>query len=172
MEVEGAETQVKLKDGGLAYIRLAKLDDAEALVEMFMKLSPNSIYNRFFVFKDRIDREEATKMAFCCNTDEITLVGLVKESDTIRVIADARVYIQGDKGEIGIVVQDDWQNKGLGTALMQRLVEEGRRRGLKRLFLYCMPDNTIMIHVAEKCGFKCKPSSLGVTKLDLPLEGS
>ena len=162
--------EVRLKDGSLVKIRYIDVDDALLLLEMYNSLSQDTIYNRFFVFRDKLTIEEAKKMAAISKKDEIALVGVVNRGSSPAIIADARIYIEGDTGEIGIVVHDRWQNKGLGTALVSELIREGEKRGLKRLKIYCLPDNRIMIHVGEKLGFKCTMSELGVVRmvLDLP----
>jgi RimJ/RimL family protein N-acetyltransferase len=162
--------EVRLKDGSLVKIRYIDVDDSLKLLEMYNSLSQDTIYNRFFVFRDKLTLEEAEKMAAISKKDEIALVGVVDRESSPAIIADARIYIEGDVGEIGIVVQDHWQNKGLGTALVSELIREGEKRGLKRLKIYCLPDNRIMIHVGEKLGFKYSMSELGVVRmiLDLP----
>ena len=162
--------EVRLKDGSLVKIRYIDVDDSLRLLEMYNSLSQDTIYNRFFVFRDKLTLEEAEKMAAISKKDEIALVGVVNRGGDSAIIADARIYIEGDIGEIGIVVHDNWQNKGLGTALVSELIREGIKRGLKRLKIYCLPENRIMIHVGEKLGFKYGVSELGVVRmvLDLP----
>ena len=161
--------EVRLKDGSLVKIRYIDVDDSLRLLEMYNSLSQDTIYNRFFVFRDKLTLEEAEKMAAISRKDEIALVGVVNRGSNEAIIADARIYIEGDTGEIGIVVHDRWQNKGLGTALVSELIREGEKRGLKRLKIYCLPDNRIMIHVGEKLGFKCSVSELGVVRMILDL---
>ncbi len=162
--------EVRLKDGSLVKIRYIDVDDSLRLLEMYNSLSQDTIYNRFFVFRDKLTLEEAKKMAAISKKDEIALVGVINRGGDSTIIADARIYIEGNTGEIGIVVHDRWQNKGLGTALVSELIREGIKRGLKRLKIYCLPENRIMIHVGEKLGFKYGMSELGVVRmvLDLP----
>ena len=162
--------EVKLKDGSLVKIRHVDVDDSLRLLQMYNSLSQDTIYNRFFIFRDKMTPEEAEKMAAISKKDEIALVGIVNRENSVSIIADARIYVEGDAGEIGIVVHDSWQNRGLGTALVSELIREGEKRGLKRLKIYCLPDNRIMIHVGEKVGFKYTMSELGIVRmiLDLP----
>jgi len=161
--------EVRLKDGSLVKIRYIDIEDSLRLLDMYNSLSQDTIYNRFFVFRDKLTLEEAEKMATISKKDEIALVGVVNRENSQVIIADARIYIEGDIGEIGIVVHDRWQNKGLGTALVSELIHEGAKRGLKRLKIYCLPDNRIMIHVGEKLGFKYSMSELGVVRMTLDL---
>lgn len=161
--------EVTLKDGSKVKIRYIDLDDPLSLLEMYNSLSQDTIYNRFFIFRDKLTIEEAEKMVAISKRDEVALVGVVDRENNPAIIADARIYVEGNTGEIGIVVQDRWQNKGLGTALVSELIREGEKRGLKRLKIYCLPDNRIMIHVGEKLGFKYSMSELGVVRMILDL---
>lgn len=57
-------------------------------------------------------------------------------------------------GAIGMGVHDDWQGKGIGTALMQALVDLADRwLNLSRLELQVYTDNEPAIHLYEKFNF-------------------
>jgi putative acetyltransferase len=57
-------------------------------------------------------------------------------------------------GEIGMAVRDDWQGKGVGTALMREIVElSDRWLNLVRLELTVFTDNEPAIRLYKRCGF-------------------
>ncbi|MEA3396189.1 MAG: GNAT family N-acetyltransferase [Chloroflexota bacterium] len=57
-------------------------------------------------------------------------------------------------GQIGIAVRDDWQSKGVGTALMQAAVDLADKwLNLTRLELEVYTDNASAIRLYEKFGF-------------------
>jgi len=57
-------------------------------------------------------------------------------------------------GQIGMAVRDDWQGKGVGTALMQAAIDLAENwLNLTRLELEVFVDNTPAIRLYEKCGF-------------------
>jgi L-phenylalanine/L-methionine N-acetyltransferase len=57
-------------------------------------------------------------------------------------------------GQIGMAVRDDWQGKGVGTALMQAAVDLADKwLNLTRLELEVYIDNTPAIRLYEKFGF-------------------
>ena len=58
-------------------------------------------------------------------------------------------------GEIGMAVRDDWQGKGVGTALMEAVIDLADNwLNLTRLELTVFVDNAPAIRLYEKCGFK------------------
>ena len=58
-------------------------------------------------------------------------------------------------GQIGMAVRDDWQGKGVGTALMQAAVDLADKwLNLTRLELEVYTDNAAAIRLYEKFGFR------------------
>jgi RimJ/RimL family protein N-acetyltransferase len=55
--------------------------------------------------------------------------------------------------EIAVVVRDDWQNKGVGTALVRFLTDIARSRGIRGFTAEVLTDNTAMLRVFESMGF-------------------
>ncbi len=58
------------------------------------------------------------------------------------------------RAEVGLsVVQDCW-NRGIGTALMEKLIDYAREQGVELINLEVRADNGAAIHVYEKLGFQ------------------
>ncbi|MEX3950695.1 GNAT family N-acetyltransferase [Paraburkholderia sp. EG287B] len=58
-------------------------------------------------------------------------------------------------GEIGINVHDDWQRRGVGTLLMEQILDFADNwLGLRRLQLHVYTDNAAAIALYRKCGFE------------------
>ncbi len=53
-----------------------------------------------------------------------------------------------------VEIADEYQKQGLGTELLNRLIEIGRREGVKVIVADILAENTAMQKVAEKAGFK------------------
>jgi phosphinothricin acetyltransferase len=60
-----------------------------------------------------------------------------------RFVADFSVY-----------VERDWRGKGVGTALLSRLIELGREHGFHKLVLSAFPHNKHGVALYEKLGFR------------------
>jgi len=52
--------------------------------------------------------------------------------------------------EVALSVEDDWQGRGLGTALMGRITTTARNRGIRRLVMQCLANNTRMRRLARR----------------------
>jgi len=59
-----------------------------------------------------------------------------------------------NEGEFAILISDAWQGQGLGTELLKRVVEVGRKEKLRRIVGHILADNHAMSHVCQKAGFK------------------
>ena len=58
------------------------------------------------------------------------------------------------RGDCGWSVHPEYQGKGIGTKLLNELIKEAKKRGLKRLEAEMAIKNTGSWKLAEKCGFK------------------
>ena len=75
--------------------------------------------------------------------------GKVVASSDMRVLGGYEKHV----GVVGIVIGKGFRDLGIGTQMMQALVEEGRKRGLKVLTLCAFASNKRAIHLYEKIGF-------------------
>lgn len=161
---------VMLKDRSRVLIRPVRANDAEDLLKMFATLSPETVYNRFFKLRRPFTIEEVEKMTSINFGEEFALVATPLQETGLKIIGDVRYYVEDrTRAEIAIVVQDKWQLKGLGTAMLQHLINIGREKGIREYYIYVLGDNAVMIHVAKKLGFKLKSQSYGISRLDLIL---
>ncbi|MBC7091325.1 MAG: GNAT family N-acetyltransferase [Nitrososphaeria archaeon] len=165
------EKIVMLKDGSKALIRPVRGEDAEDLLKMFTTLSPETVYNRFFKLRRPFTIEEVQKMTSINFDEEFALVASPLEASELKIIGDARYYVEDKiRAEVAIVVQDRWQFKGLGTAMLQHLINIGRENNIREFYIYVLSDNAVMIHVAKKLGFRLKSQSYGISRFDLTFQ--
>ena len=73
--------------------------------------------------------------------------------------ADAISLVQPGQAEIAFVVVDAYQGQGIGTILMRHLALLARDAGLKELVAEVLPENTAMLKLFKKFGFR--PDSKG-----------
>lgn len=70
------------------------------------------------------------------------------------IVADAR-FVQDDEGrsaEFAITVADDWQGRGLGAILLQRLARRAQALGVLQLHGRVLAENRAMQRVVQRLG--------------------
>jgi len=73
------------------------------------------------------------------------------------------------RAELAIVVGDEFQGKGLGGRLMTSLLDFARERRFESVYAIVLPENTPMISLARKLGFRVVPGEDKVVIVELPL---
>lgn len=150
------EKKVILKDGLEVLFRRGVSQDLEMVWDMFSTFSEESL--RFLPHP--LVREEIEHMMTHINYKELLpVVAVVEGPDSQRrIVAMATLFFQQGvarrhRAEFDIVVHDDFQGKGLGTTLIQYMIEIARERGLKKVHLKTSTENIRAIRVYEKVGF-------------------
>jgi GNAT superfamily N-acetyltransferase len=86
---------------------------------------------------------------------DTAFVALIAVGAEKREIGVARFSAlpDGTDCEFVVTVSDEWQNKGLGTLLMRRLIAVARERGIKVMHSSDAADNDMMRKFAEYLNF-------------------
>ncbi|MBS7608766.1 GNAT family N-acetyltransferase, partial [Candidatus Bathyarchaeota archaeon] len=110
-----------------------------------------------------------------CNIDydrEIAIVAELTENGKRKIIGTARVSIDpdGKSGELAFLVADPWQGLGLGTKLVDYVIEICRERGLETVYAIMVPDNLKAVELMKKFGFTLRYTEEGVIKGTLKLK--
>jgi RimJ/RimL family protein N-acetyltransferase len=136
-------------------IRPIRPDDEPRLVALFHRLSPRSVYQRFFAARTSLPA--AWYHAFA-NVDHARRLALVAERDTesgVEIVGVARYEPSDapDTAEIAVVVDDAWQGHGVGRDLITRLLDEADARGIRRFRADVLGENramlTLLAHTAH-----------------------
>jgi RimJ/RimL family protein N-acetyltransferase len=73
--------------------------------------------------------------------------------------------------EMAFVVSDDWQRKGIGTHLFQRLVDIGKQAGLRQFHADVLPENSGMLKIFHRSGLNTETTTdEGVVRVTMSLE--
>jgi GNAT superfamily N-acetyltransferase len=75
-----------------------------------------------------------------------TLDGGVRAAAELRRLGDA----WGEEAEAAFSVEKAYQDQGIGTELMGRVVRAARNRGIRRLYMSCLAENSKMQAIARK----------------------
>jgi GNAT superfamily N-acetyltransferase len=114
--------------------------DDERLRRLFDRLSPETVYRRFFTLFPAPPPGVLEHLATVDNRDHEGLVAL--DGDEIVAVArwDREAH-DGQEAEVSILVEDAWQHRGLGRALMRTLVAEAARHDITALNATVLSEN-------------------------------
>jgi acetyltransferase len=153
----------KLRDGTTITIRPIRPEDEPLMVKFHGTLSEETVHFRYFqhsTLETRTEHQRLTRICFNDYDREIALVAVRQDPTTMQheIIGVGRlIRVRGvDEGEFAIVLSDKFQRQGLGTRLLQLLVQVGKQEGLKKIFGEILPDNSGMLRVAKKVGFTAR----------------
>lgn len=151
----------RLADKKSVLIRPICPEDEPLMVKFHQTLSEESVYHRYFsVLKlsQRVSHERLTRICFPDKEHDIVLVAERSNPKTrdreILGVGRLSKLRETNEGEFALLISDACQGQGLGTLLLNRLVQIGREQGLIRIVAEIMSDNHAMQHVAQKAGFK------------------
>jgi acetyltransferase len=145
-----------LKDGSRVLLRPIRPEDEPMEAEMFTKFSERTQQYRFFQPIKDISHELMIRFTQIDYDREIAIIGELKSPEGPKMIGVARLIADpyNETAEFAIVVADPWQYQGLGSKLTNFVLQLAQKRGLKKIFAEMLGENTAMIHILEKRGFK------------------
>jgi RimJ/RimL family protein N-acetyltransferase len=143
---------IRLSDGATLRLRPIRPDDELRLVDLFARLSPRTVYQRFFRAYDRLPAEWYQRFA---NVDYLTRLALVAEEQgaegpLLRAVASYEPGETAGTAEIAIVVEDAWQGRGLGPVLLDALLATAEARGLRTFTADVLAQNRPMLRVISR----------------------
>ena len=123
-------------------IRVATPLDGEGLRGMFSRSSSETIHRRFHTPFPQVPEWMLALMLSADRTDREFLVAVADG----KVVGHAMyAMLGGGEAEMAIVVEDGWQSKGVGKALLRELAADAGRRGVETFVGSVLPDNRPML---------------------------
>lgn len=156
-------SKTTLKDGTNVTIRPIRPEDEPLMVSFHESLSQRSVYQRYgqdFELSSRIHHDGLTRICFVDYDRRVVLVADTKDprAGTHRIICVGNLTkIRGtNDASAAVLVSDPYQQRGLGTEMLTRMLAVARNEGIDRIVASIMRDNEHMIKICEKLGFVVK----------------
>jgi acetyltransferase len=153
----------RTKDGTVVTIRPIRPEDEPLLVKFHQALSERSVRLRYFhpmKLSQRTAHERLIRVAFNDYDREIALVAERRDPGTgaPEIVAVTRLskLPGGTEAEFALLVSDQYQNRGLGTELLRRLLQVARDEKLTRVYADVLAENAEMQHLCERLGFQIR----------------
>jgi putative acetyltransferase len=161
------ETEFTAKNGKKVVFRPEQPGDTEMLWKMFSTLSKESVSNLLLPFT----RERVEGWTRNIDYNEVlAIVAVTEEENEQRIIGSASLKFNPQdalkhKAELGLSVHDDYQNMGIGIALLHHLIAVAGMKKLSKVWLHVSTANDRAVHVYKKAGFTiegklCKESCI------------
>jgi GNAT superfamily N-acetyltransferase len=119
-------------------------DDLGRFLRLWPRLSPETRYRRFHSPVRGLPMDLVHRLVEVDHTDREAVVALVG-GEVVGVARYDRSPADPTEAEFAVVVEDDWQNVGLGRQLLDELTRLAARRGVRTLTATVQADNERMV---------------------------
>ncbi len=160
------DQKITLPDGTGIRIRPIRPEDEPLLVKFHHTLSERSVYFRYFHWMKLEQRTEHQRLTRMCFIDYDRQMAFVAErmddtGGTREITGVGRLVKSHSAGEaeLAVIVSDQFQKRGIGTALVRQLVDFARDEKLERITATVMFQNRPMQKVFERAGFRLEQSA-------------
>ena len=134
-----------LPDGGAFLVRPITPASKSLIASAMRRLSAESIRRRFFAPRRELSDLELHRLTALDGWNQYALGACARGPDgTLEGVGVARfARLDEDRrtAEIAVTVVDAYQSRGIGSALLARLIAVATTRGIRRLQALSLPDN-------------------------------
>ena len=148
-----------LQNGKTVRIRGLRPSDEEEMRRLFYRFSEEAVYYRYFSPIKSMPHTQLQKYVNVDYRKVVSLVALVGEPGSGHIVAEARLAKEEDNGteaDLAFVVDESFRGQGLAGFLLDILVTEAKKQGIKKLTADVLASNRPMLRVFEKSGLSAK----------------
>ncbi len=148
--------KARLRDGSPITLRPIKPEDEPLWLALLASCSRESIYSRFRYFFFWQSHEVASRYCYIDYDRELAIVAEIGEGAGRKFVGVGRLVAEPGRtsAEYAVLVQDAWQDKGLGGLLTDYCLGIAKEWGVRTVTAITTTDNPRMIAVFEKRGFR------------------
>jgi GNAT superfamily N-acetyltransferase len=143
-----APAAVLTTDGAGLVLRRGTPDDAEAVARLHARCSAQTLFARYHAGMRTLPRRllhrlltppRGSTVLALCGTDVVGLAQLIRTTSP-------------DEAEISLLVEDEWQGRGVGTAMIRHLATVARAAGHREMIAWCLPGEPAFANAANGSG--------------------
>ncbi|NTV00528.1 MAG: GNAT family N-acetyltransferase, partial [Methanoregulaceae archaeon] len=171
------ETYWTDKKGTQIFFRPVKATDERGIQDEIYALPEQDVYTRFFHSLKSFPHKVAMPMAAIDYNDKMAIAAVTgkEEPESREQIVAVGQYIRdphSNFAEVAFTTGKDWQNRGIGTFLLQYLVRIAKEKNIRGFTADVLARNTPMMKVFSKTGHPMKTHlESGVYELEIPFSG-
>lgn len=142
--------EVVLADGSVVVIREVQAEDAPLLADGFARLSYESRQLRFLTSKPKLTAAELRYLTEIDHHNHEAFGALnLKDGRGLGIARYIRDPEHPERAEVAVTVVDDWQRRGLGAELLDRLADRARQEGIFRFTALVAADNDAVVRLLD-----------------------
>ena len=157
---------ITLRDGARVTLRPIAPGDKPLLLASFERLSEQSRYRRFFTTVNALSPAQLDYLVDVDHRDHEAIIAVDPSSGEVLGVAR---FIRSEEdpecAEVAVTVADDWQGRGLGRALLDRLTYRARQEGVHRFTALVQADNPASLGLLTGAGETRRRWDTGVVEL-------
>ena len=171
------EARETLRDGHPLRIRAIRIDDKAMLQEGMHRLSMDSSYYRFFRPKHDLTPQELVEFTEVDFADHVALVALAGDDGEEELAGVGRYIVSAREpavaAELAFTIVDDYQRRGIGSALLRHLTAVARAAGVDEFRATVLSENRKARELLSHAGLPLRQKREGETiEVRLPLHGA
>ncbi len=148
-----------LNNGQKVTFRPIRAEDEPLMIRFHETLSDRSVYLRYLspmLLSERVTHERLSRVCHCDYARELALVVEAEEKGERAIVAVGRLSKfrgEDEEARISLLISDNYQGKGLGLELVNRLIDAARQEKIKRIVAVMSPENDAMQKLCQMTGF-------------------
>lgn len=141
------------------FIRPIRAEDAKLETEFVDSLSEHTKFLRFMQSVKSLSQEMLIRFTQIDYDQEMAFIAYSDIDGKQIELGVTRYSINpdGKTAEFALVVRDDYQHQGIGSQLLECLIEDARRKGLDKLDGEVLKQNAGMLALAQQFDFSLNP---------------
>ena len=147
-----------LAHGGEYEIRPMSCNDRNAVLDLFEHLSATSRYFRYAHAMSTLPELLLEQIIQSNHPDDFALGAYIKNPDAQgeRLVGISRYVrdINSSRAEFSLSVSDDYHHEGIGSHLMQGILDCARLNGLSEIYGYVIKENHDMLVLMRHLGYE------------------
>jgi acetyltransferase len=158
------EREWPMRGGGRYTVRPIRPEDAEMLQDFVRRMSPESRYFRFVSTMRELSLRMLARFTLIDYDREMALVAVYRErkpdeeggfTETERIIGVSRYVTNPDLStcEFSLAIADEFNGQGLGSRMMQSIMDVARDKGLSQIEGLVLSNNAPMLKLMRGLEF-------------------
>jgi len=125
---------------------------------MLYSLSKASVKRRYFTHTKTFPHRDVQRLTNIDYKQDLAIVGVVPGPGREDIVAIAQYFLEPKTqvAEVAFIVQDEWQDRGMGTFLLDYITRVAKQRGVKTFYATVLRENKAMLAIFHNSGYSVR----------------